>query len=726
MDFEPAPDGLPADDLLRRYEELQLRVTRFSAVEMQLVAARQRLDRQVGIHTRMQEFNARALQRMDDVAFNRLTAESLVDSFEVEMGVFIPDLRTSLPSTWGLHGLGPSEAEQLVEQFNLGGGDGTKGGAQLLTRERLAYVGLGSRLREALLFAPPSGADGPLLVLIAANSVAGAEFYEVLQPEHAQAFTVFAQQVRAHLDNRRTRDSLRLSEENLSITLNSIGEGVIATDVAGRVRRMNPIAERLCGWRIEEAAGRQLREVWRVVDGGDRAARNFASPIPAGRVELPPDSVLLERGGGEHVLSASVAPILGAGGAASGLVAVFRDVTEQRRAEAERRRLEEELQRSQKLETLGTLAGGIAHDFNNVLAGVLGCVETAISALPEGHEARKPLELSSAGIFRARDVVRRLLLFARRMPAGILVPLDLKRVVADALPLLRAALPSSAKLEVEPAADGMTVRGDETQLQQVLTNLCVNAAQAMEGRPGRIVIGLERSSGARPGESGAAEPHACLSVQDNGCGMSAETVARIFDPFFTTKGQTGGTGLGLSVVQGIVETHGGFCRVRSEPGRGTTMEVHLPLLNAPAEVQATQSEIARAAPAAIGGGRGVLVVDDDETVRMIATGSLQRMGFAVQAFADGHEAEAALAARPTGFTLALIDLSMPGMTGNVLAERLHGARPDLPIVIMSGDHGQFPDIRTASPHLLHRLAKPFSFRELSATVSTVLGPGPAR
>ena len=206
--------------------------------------------------------------------------------------------------------------------------------------------------------------------------------------------------------------------------------------------------------------------------------------------------------------------------------------------------------------------------------------------------------------------------------------------------------------------------------------------------------------------------------------MSAETAARIFDPFFTTKGQSGGTGLGLSVVQGIVETHGGFCRVRSELGRGTTMEVHLPLHSVPAAGPAPGSEASRAADVAvIGNGRSVLVVDDDETVRMIAAGSLGRMGFKVRAFADGSEAEAALAADPGGASLALIDLSMPGMTGNVLAERLHAARPDLPIVIMSGDHGQFPDIRTASPQLVHRLSKPFSFRELSTTVLTVLGSG---
>lgn len=205
--------------------------------------------------------------------------------------------------------------------------------------------------------------------------------------------------------------------------------------------------------------------------------------------------------------------------------------------------------------------------------------------------------------------------------------------------------------------------------------------------------------------------------------MSAETIGRIFDPFFTTKGQSGGTGLGLSVVQGIVETHGGFCRVRSEPGRGTTMEVHLPLHAVPVAEEAAGAEPARSAKAAaIGRGRGVLVVDDDETVRMIATGSLERMGFSVRSFADGHDAEAALIGNPGGFAIALIDLSMPGMTGNVLAERLHLARPDLPVLIMSGDHGQFPDIRTASPHLVHRLAKPFSFRELSASVVTILGP----
>ncbi|MFM9032622.1 MAG: two-component system sensor histidine kinase NtrB, partial [Opitutaceae bacterium] len=338
-----------------------------------------------------------------------------------------------------------------------------------------------------------------------------------LQPEHAEAFSVFAQQVRAHLENRRTRESLRLSEQNLSITLDSIGEGVIATDVAGRVRRMNPIAERLCGWTMTEAEGRPLHEVWRVVSGADRASSNYASPIPSARFELPPDSVLIGRAGSEHVLASSIAPILEPGGAAAGLVAVFRDVTVQRRAEAERRKLEEELQRSQKMETLGTLAGGIAHDFNNVLAGVLGCVETALNLLPAGHGAREHLELSSAGIFRARDVVRRLLLFARRMPGGAMVPIDLNKLVADAVPLLRAALPSSVALSADATEAGMIVRGDETQLQQVLTNLCVNAAQAMEGRPGLVRIRVRRSGETimRP-EGGAAAPSACLAVEDDG------------------------------------------------------------------------------------------------------------------------------------------------------------------------------------------------------------------
>lgn len=641
------------------------------------------------------------------------------------MALFIPDLRNGLPSAWGLHGLSSSEAEQLVELLGAVEATGGKGSSRLFQRERLAQLGLGSRLREALTFISPAGGSGPQLVLIAANSLAGGEFYEALQPEHAEAFSVFAQQVRAHLENRRTRESLRLSEQNLSITLDSIGEGVFATDVAGRVRRMNSIAERLCGWTTTEAEGRPLHKVWRVVSGANRQPCDYASPILAARLELASDSLLIGRGGSEHVLAASIAPILEPGGAAAGLVAVFRDVTVQRRAEAERRKLEEELQRSQKMETLGTLAGGIAHDFNNVLAGVLGCVETALSLLPDGHAAREHLELSSVGIFRARDVVRRLLLFARRMPGGAMVPIDLNQLVADAVPLLRAALPTSVALAAEAAEGGMIVEGDETQLQQVLTNLCVNAAQAMEGRPGNVRIRVRRSDERRlHPEVGASKPLVCLAVEDDGCSMSEETAGRIFDPFFTTKGQSGGTGLGLSVVQGIVESHGGICRVRSSLGRGTTMEILLPLHAAPVAVPSSDAGPARAAPsAAFGRGRSVMVVDDDETVRLIATGSLQRLGFTVQSYADGQEAHGALTGNPSDSVLALIDLSMAGMTGNVLVEKLHAIRPDLPVVIMSGDHGQFPEIRTASPHLVRRLAKPFSFRELSATVSTVLGPG---
>ncbi len=404
------------------------------------------------------------------------------------------------------------------------------------------------------------------------------------------------------------------------------------------------------------------------------------------------------------------------------IAGINQDVTEQVRQNEREQTLREQLLQSQKLETLGTLAGGIAHDFNNLLTGILGFVELAHRSLPKGHEVQSHLDFARGGGLRARDLVKRLLLFARRAPATERRPVQLEQIVSEALPLLAATFPPSIGIQRELAADVGRVMGDAGQLQQVIMNLCVNAAHAIGQRPGRITLTL------RPAENGAAEAlgcapgqYVCVAVADTGRGMDAATQTRIFDPFFTTKQQGEGTGLGLSIVHGIVQEHGGGIQVRSDLDRGSVFEVYLPV---------TPEPMAGAAPEAavegepVGDGRRVMVVDDEASIRLLTQVLLERAGFSVEVRPDAESAALVFAAAPSEFALVLADLSMPRRTGAELLRELRAIRPELPAILMSGDHERFGRSPSAELPGVVRLVKPFSAVDLFSALRYALDTKP--
>lgn len=406
------------------------------------------------------------------------------------------------------------------------------------------------------------------------------------------------------------------------------------------------------------------------------------------------------------------------------VVGMHRDITEQKEAESNQREMEIRLAQSQRLETIGTLAGGIAHDFNNILAGMMGFVDLALRAVPPGSETAEYLRGARDGGIRARDLVRRLLIFARKGTDTVRQPLYLRQLVGDTISLLRATQPASIEIRTELPEEVGPVIADAAQVQLVLMNLCVNAAQAIGARQGHITLSLRRVEHC-PAELDRCPvgPHACLTVTDDGCGMDEATRARIFEPFFSTKAQGEGTGLGLSIVHGIVHDHGGSMRVESAPGRGATFEIFLPLAAAPAPAPVP----AAPAPAPTGGGRRVLVADDERPVRMVADVVLRRAGFSVELCVDGTIATERFTADPASYALALVDLSMPGRTGWELINDMRALRPDLPVILMSGDHSRYePGGKPSVPNLL-RLPKPFSIDELLAALRQILGPaGPAK
>jgi CheY-like chemotaxis protein len=340
------------------------------------------------------------------------------------------------------------------------------------------------------------------------------------------------------------------------------------------------------------------------------------------------------------------------------------------------------LLQAQKMETVGTLAGGIAHDFNNILSPILGYADIAMSQLPEGHPVRDDLEQVMRAARRAKELVGQILIFSRRAEE-VRRPLQLHLVVHEALKLIRSSLPSSIEISHRIESRGDNVLADPAQMHQVIMNLCTNAAHAMRERGGVLRVELARESvdanaaagvtGLNPGE------YAVLTVRDQGEGMDSATIARVFEPFFTTKKPGEGTGLGLSVVHGIVHNHGGAIGITSQPGEGTTLRVYLPA--APGEAAPEPDDDSAGYTSA---GEHVLVVDDEPEIARMLERMLVSSGFRVTAFTSAVEARDAFRAAPDTFAAVITDQTMPRMSGLELARDVHALRPGVPVVLTTG------------------------------------------
>jgi PAS domain S-box-containing protein len=354
-----------------------------------------------------------------------------------------------------------------------------------------------------------------------------------------------------------------------------------------------------------------------------------------------------------------------------------------RQADEQRQLLEAQLHQAQKMQAIGTLATGIAHEFNNVLRAILANVELARMDAPQDHPVRESIEEIDKASRRARDIVQRILAFARPQPAQRR-RLCLAEVAREAIRLLGPTLPAGIELAADFGADTPEILGDATQIHQLLLNLCANAAQAMGAGPGRITVS---TSGVQAGQGGEAAlsglpsgPYARLSISDSGSGIDPAIQGRIFEPFFSTKSVGEGTGLGLAIVHGIVRAHEGAIDLKSEPGRGTTFHVYLPAVQTTPQ-RATPAEASARAP---GHGRHVLFLDDSEALVSAMVRSLSRRGYRVSGYSRPEEALHALRERPRSYDVVVSDYIMPGMSGLDVAREVAAIRPDLPVVLFSG------------------------------------------
>jgi PAS domain S-box-containing protein len=580
--------------------------------------------------------------------------------------------------------------------------------------QSVTFAGGGERGRIEVAYRveKPPAAEGPFL----AEERALLESLADMLGAHAER-----QQAQAAL--RRSLAELGDANQRLSFHVTDMPLAHIVWSHDLVVTEWNPAAERIFGWSAPEAVGRHAFELMIPPEAQplvERAVASLLAGVGAARHFVGEG---IRKDGRRVVCEWFNAPLRDGAGRSVGYLSMASDVTERRKAEEERTRLETQLRQAQRIQSLGTLAGGIAHDFNNVLTAIVGNAEIAVNALPADHRAQRSLRHIMQAGARATDLVRRILMFSRRQePQRSLVTLP--PVVEDALKLLRATVPAMVEIRTHFEPDTPGVMADPTQVYQVVMNLGTNAAHAMGQQGGRLDLRLEAvrvdaTTASRPPDL-AAGHYVVLSVSDTGRGMDAATLERIFEPFFTTKPVGEGTGLGLSVVHGIMKSHDGAVTVESQPGAGATFRLYFPV----ADAGAVAAAVAPAAADARGHGEHVLYVDDEEALVYMTSRILERLGYRVTGFTDALQALEAFRARSADFDAVVTDLSMPGLPGLELARAIRRLRPDIPIVFTSGY------VRPEDVPALHDLApadlllKPNTVTDLGPTLHRLLARHP--
>ncbi|MEE8397948.1 MAG: PAS domain S-box protein [Desulfobacterales bacterium] len=628
------------------------------------------------------------------------------------------------------------------------------------------------------------------------------------------------------------------SEAHLSITLHSIGDAVIATDTEGHVVRMNPIAEKLTGWKLAEAMGRPLDEVFNIIN--EQTRQRVESPVEKVLHEgvivgLANHTILISKHGTEYSVDDSGAPIRDEQGKVTGVVLVFRDVSEKILAErellaseekyrllfekaniailvaqdgvikspnpkaldlhgysdaeftsrpfmdfvhpedqrmvqdrherriggeelpdtysyrivnkagdtkwvelnvvpllweglpatlcfmtdiTERKELEDQLQQSQKMEAVGTLAGGIAHDFNNILGIIMGNTELTLHDMPKEDPNHEYLTQALAATGRAKDLVRQILTFSRQSKQDE-KPLAIGIVIKEVLKMLRSSLPTTIEIQQNIEKDTGLIMADPTQIHQIIMNLATNASHAMGDSSGVLKVSVanietddlpaEQNPDLRSGS------YVKLTVSDTGHGMGHRVMERIFDPYYTTKEIGHGTGLGLSVIHGIVLSHGGAINVHSEPGEGTTFEILFPKIEPVGD--GTKIKEKETIPT---GTERILLVDDEPAMAQIYQSMLKRLGYTVSTRTSSIEALEAFKAQPDKYDVIVTDQTMPHLTGQMMAREMMNIRPDIPVILCTGHSNSMNADLAKAAGMSAFVMKPIAMGEIARAIRDVL------
>jgi PAS domain S-box-containing protein len=515
---------------------------------------------------------------------------------------------------------------------------------------------------------------------------------------------------------KKSMEELRESEEKFRVLAETSSDGIFTTDGDGKFTYINPALEKLFDVTSEKAMGLHFSKYITKTDSGKGIKVLWDLTRIKSDAVRNTEFIAVREDGQTFPIEISASPIIKEKNF-MGIECIVRDITERKVAEEEKTKLESLLNQSQKMEAIGTLAGGIAHDFNNILGVILGFSELALDNLAKDHPARKDIKNVYDSGMRARDLVKQILTFSRRTEIEH-KPLQVAPIVKETLKFLRSSFPTTIKIKPTIDQDLDYINADPSQIQQIVMNLCTNSLHAMEETGGTLEVRVfEKHLSQKSPETKNLEPgsYILLEVTDTGEGMNKKTLNRIFEPFFTTKAVGKGTGMGLSVVHGIIESFKGAITVQSEPGKGTTFKVYFPV-SSKDQIEKKIVEESKIPT----GNESILVVEDEEPLAEMYGLMLERWGYKATVKTSALDALETFKEDPHAFDLVVTDQTMPEMLGTWLSRELIKIRPDIPVILNSGYGDIISKEELSSSGIKIRYTKPISNKEFAKGVREAL------
>ena len=516
-------------------------------------------------------------------------------------------------------------------------------------------------------------------------------------------------------ERKKAEKTLRENEKRFLDITHSMADWVWEVDKNGKFTYVSDTVKNILGYSSEELIGRTPFEIMpekEAIKISEIFLKIFSKSGPI--VDL--ENWNLTKDGTEVCILTNGVPVINDDGELKGYRGVDKDISNQKKLEAERLQFESQLLQAQKMESIGNLAGGIAHDFNNILSSVIGFTELSLDEVEKGTHLEDNLqEVYTAGK-RAKDLVRQILAFARQSEEE-LKPIQVDTIATEVLKFIRSSIPATIEIKQNIESDSL-IMGNATQVHQILMNLFTNAAYAMEDKGGLLEVSLKDAVADRgvnrenldlkPGN------YIEIMVSDTGAGIAPEIIGSIFDPYFTTKGPGEGTGMGLAMIHGIIENYGGKIFVDSKPEQGTRFTIYLPVTGKRQEHRPYEPEMLPT------GKERILFVDDEAPIAKIGDKALERLGYTVSIRTSSIEALALFRTKPNDFDLVITDMTMPNMTGDSLAIELMKIRPDIPVILCTGYSKKISDESASEMGIKAFLYKPIVKAYLAKTVRKVL------